>query len=56
MVKTGKELRFKLVNSTDDPIRVGSIADIEKFITIDLYEGYRKIGRIKLSDAKLKLR
>jgi len=56
MVKSGKDLRFKLVNHGDDPIRIGSVADIEKAITIDLYEGYRKIGRIKLSDAKLKLR
>jgi hypothetical protein len=58
MVNTGKgkDLRFKVVSETNDPVRISSVADIEKMIKIDLYEGYRKIGRLSLSTAKLKMR
>jgi hypothetical protein len=56
MVRSGKDLRFKVVSEMNDPVRINSISDIEKYIKIDLYEGYRKIGRLSLSTAKLKMR
>ena len=60
MAKIGKPLKFKLVkaersgNSNEFPLK--KIGQIDDLIVVDVYEGYHKLGRYKLSDAKLKFK
>lgn len=58
--KIGKPLKFKLVkaesggNPNEFPLK--KIGQIDDLIVVDVYEGYHKLGRYKLSDAKLKFK
>lgn len=49
--KLGKPLKFKLIKADN-----GEFGLIDDLIVVDVYEGYHKLGRFKLSDAKLKFR
>lgn len=57
VVKHGKKLIFRVVppNGIDSGI-AQSMGQIDDLVTVDVYEGYRKLGRFRLSDAKLKFR
>ncbi len=58
--KIGKPLKFKLVkadkNSIDTEFPVKKLGQIDDLIVVDVYEGYHKLGRYRLSDAKLKFK
>lgn len=57
IVKHGKKLVFRVVpNSGIDSGIAQSMKQIDDLVTVDVYEGYRKLGRFKLSDARLKFR
>ena len=60
MAKIGKPLKFKLVKSersgSSNEFPLKQIGQIDDLIVVDVYEGYHKLGRYKLSDAKLKFK
>ena len=56
-IRAGKRLVFRVVPTNGiDNGTVNNVSQIDDLITIEAYEGYRKLGRFKLSDAKLKFR
>ncbi len=53
----GKEIVFKLVPIKNvGDIKSPSMAQIDDLVIVDVYEGYRKLGRYKLGDARLKFK
>jgi len=54
-VKTGKKITFKPVVTKPGDVAT-TLEKIDDLMTVEVYEGYRKLGRFKLSDAKLKFR
>lgn len=53
----GRDIVFKLVPIKNvGEIKSPSMDQIDDLVIVDVYEGYRKIGRFKLGDARLKFR
>ena len=53
--KRGSGLKYKLVSGNRNGLHSAkSLQELEGIIVIDVYEGYNKIGRFKLSEIRCK--
>lgn len=50
--RTGKKITFRVPDTQE----AKDIRKIDDLVTIEVFEGYRKLGRFKLGDARLKFR
>lgn len=57
VMKNGKQIVFKLVkpNSIYEETVTG-LSQIDDIVMVDVYEGYKKLGRFRLKDARLKFK
>lgn len=47
-------LKYKLVVNKQTDIQARSLEELDGLIVIDVYEGYKKLGRFRLKDIKVK--
>ena len=52
----GKQIRFALANRGSDRASAKSLTDLDDLVYVVVYEGYRKLGMFKLSDARIKFK
>ena len=51
---SGKQIKYVLKNG--ESITTSDLKLVDDLITVEVYEGYRKLGRFKLGDARLKFK